>query len=185
MKALVIADRNPTINLVETVKNENINLLISLGDFAREELLQLSLINSIPKIGVYGNHCSGTYMPEIGMWDMHCKIWRYNGFSFGGFGGCVRYKSSPYAVMFTQEEATNLTASFPYVDTFITHCPPRGVNDEEELAHQGWDWLRDYVLKRKPKILLHGHTYPNESNLVRQLGNTKIEYVHGWKIINI
>ena len=111
MKALVIADRNPTINLIETVKNENINLLISLGDFAREELLQLSLINSIPKIGVYGNHCSGTYMPEIGMWDMHCKIWRYNGFSFGGFGGCVRYKSSPYAVMFTQEEATNLTAS--------------------------------------------------------------------------
>ena len=41
MKALVIADRNPTINLIETVKNENINLLISLGDFAREELLQL------------------------------------------------------------------------------------------------------------------------------------------------
>ena len=53
MKALVIADRNPTIDLIETVKDENINLLISLGDFAREELLQLSLINSIPKIGVY------------------------------------------------------------------------------------------------------------------------------------
>ena len=70
-------------------------------------------------------------------------------------------------------------------DIFITHCPPRGVNDEEELAHQGWDWLRDYVLKRKPKILLHGHTYPTEDNLVKKLGNTKIEYVHGWKIINI
>ena len=185
MKALVVADKNPKIDLVETVKRENVELIISLGDFAREDLLQLSLITHIPKVGVYGNHCSGSYMPELGMWDLHCKIWQYGGLTFGGFGGCVRYKAAPSAVMFTQEEAAQLTAEFPYVDVFVTHCPPRGVNDETELSHQGWDWLRNYVLEKQPQVLLHGHTYPTEDNLVKQLGKTRIEYIHGWKIIDL
>ena len=40
MKALVIADRNPTINLIETVKNENINLLISILSSTLSDILE-------------------------------------------------------------------------------------------------------------------------------------------------
>lgn len=185
MKALVIADRNPQINIVQTVKEQQIDLIITLGDLERSDILQLAEITHIPKIGVYGNHDSGNYMSELGIINMHCKTLAINGLQFGGFEGCVRYKENPDAIMYTQDEARQLLQDFPPVDIMITHCPPRGVNDEEEIAHQGFDALRDYVLASKPKLLLHGHTYPTEATMMRTLGDTHITYVHRYAIIDI
>ena len=183
MKALVIADRRPDIDIIPTVHAENIELIITLGDLVREDLLPLAEIQHIPKIGVYGNHDSGTYMPELGIWDMHLKVWDFHGLKFGGFQGCVRYKENPDAVMCTQEEANTLMRNFPNVDVFISHCPPRGINDEEEIAHQGFDALRNYIDEKQPKVWLHGHTYPTDETIVRQHQNTRIEYVFKQKII--
>lgn len=185
MKALVIADRNPQINIAETVKNKRIQIIITLGDLERSDILQLAEISHIPKIGVYGNHDSGNYMQELGITNMHRNIIDINGIRFGGFEGCVRYKENPEAIMYTQDEARQLLYNFPLVDIFISHCPPRGVNDEEELAHQGFDALRDYVLRKKPKVLLHGHTYPTDETMVRSLGDTQIIYVHRYKIVDL
>ena len=185
MKVLVIADRRPRINIAGVVQKEGIELIITLGDLSRADILELKDIQDVPKIGVYGNHDSGTYMPELAIADMHLKIWDYKGLRFGGFQGCVRYKENPDAIMFTQEEATQLMANFPAVDVFLSHCPPRGINDEEEVAHQGFDALLEYIERTPPKVLLHGHTYPTEETAVRQHGQTKIEYVFEYKIIDL
>lgn len=185
MNILAISDRSPTINIKEAVNNNNIELIITLGDLTREDLLPLETITTIPKIGVYGNHDSGTYMPELGIWDMHLKIWDYQGIRFGGFQGCVRYKENPDAIMYTQEEASQMMANFPKVDVFICHCPPRGINDEEELAHQGFQALRDYIDRYQPKILLHGHTYPTNETIIKQHGPTRIEYIYEQKMLTI
>lgn len=184
MKCLALADVNPRIDLAEKAEAEQVDLIISLGDFERSMLLSLEK-TKIPKIGVYGNHDSGEYMQEIGMWDMHMHTWQFRGLTFGGFQGCVRYKDNPYAIMYTQEEAKRLMANFPPVDVFITHCPPRGINDEDEVSHQGFEALRDYLDKNHPKVLLHGHTYPDEETMVREYNGTRIEYVSGWKIIEL
>lgn len=185
MKALVVADRNPQINIAEVARSEQADLIITLGDLVREDLLSAVSVTDIPKIGVYGNHDSGNYMPEIGIMDMHLKIWNYQGLTFGGFQGCVRYKEDPQAIMCTQAEASQMMAGFPAVDVFITHCPPRGINDEEEIAHQGFDALRSYIDTTQPKVLLHGHTYPTEENIVRQHNSTRIEYVYKYKIVEL
>ncbi len=185
MKALVIADRRPDIDIRSTIESEDIELVITLGDLTREDILALAEIKHIPKIGVYGNHDSGTYMPELGIWDMHLKIWEYNGLKFGGFQGCVRYKENPDAIMCTQGEATSLMQNFPPVDVFISHCPPRGINDETEIAHQGFDALRQYIDAQQPKVWLHGHTYPTEKTVIQQHGPTRIEYVYKHKIIEL
>lgn len=185
MNILAIADRRPKIDIQDVVRQNNVELIVTLGDLTREDLLQLEQITVIPKIGVYGNHDSGTYMPDLGIWDMHLKVWDYNGLRFGGFQGCVRYKENPDAIMCTQEEATRLMANFPKVDVFLCHCPPRGINDEEEVAHQGFDVLRDYIEREQPKVLLHGHTYPTEENVVKQHGPTRIEYVFEYKIVTL
>jgi uncharacterized protein len=183
VNVLAIADRRPKIDIQEVVRQNNVELIITLGDLTREDLLQLEQITTIPKIGVYGNHDSGTYMPDLGIWDMHLKVWDYNGLRFGGFQGCVRYKENPDAIMCTQEEASQLMVNFPKVDVFLCHCPPRGVNDEEEVAHQGFNALRDYIDREQPKVLLHGHTYPTEDNVVKQHGSTRIEYVFEYKFL--
>ena len=61
MKALVIADRQPNIDLASTVNQ----VVITLGDLVREDLLGLEEVKYIPKIGVYGNHDSGIYQSLI------------------------------------------------------------------------------------------------------------------------
>ena len=138
MKALVIADKNPHIDFSAVVQSEQIELIITLGDLTYEDLSGLAAIMHIPKIGVYGNHCSGTYMPGLGIMDMHLKTWDFKGSRFGGFQGCVRYKENPDAVMCTQEEASGLMGRVLETDVFISHCPPYGINDEpEEVGIKG------------------------------------------------
>lgn len=173
------------IDLAATVVAEGIELIVTLGDLERQELLGLTQITQIPKIGVYGNHCSGNYMTELGIMNLHMATWEWSGMKFGGFQGCVRYKPNPDAIMYTQEEASALFARFPAVDVFVGHCPPRGINDEDEPAHQGFDGLRAYIERTPPRVLLHGHTYPTEADIVRQHGRTRIEYVHSYKIVEL
>ena len=186
MKTLVIADRNPHINISEVVRHESIELIITLGDLTREDILGLEQVHQIPKIGVYGNHDSGNYMTELGIQDMHLKTWDYQGLKFGGFQGCVRYKENPDAIMYTQEEAANMMAGFPYVDVFLSHCPPYGINDEpDEISHQGLIGLRKYLDEQKPKVWLHGHTYPTEETIIRQHDSTRIEYVYKYRVLEI
>jgi Icc-related predicted phosphoesterase len=185
MKILVIADRNPHIAIEEVVAQESVELVITLGDLTREDILGLERVTHIPKIGVYGNHDSGNYMEGLGIWDMHLKMWDFNGLRFGGFQGCVRYKENPDAIMYTQTEAIQMMQNFPPVDVFLSHCPPRGINDDEEIAHQGFDALRTYLDVQKPKHWLHGHTYPTDDTIVKQHGPTKIEYVFKYKILDL
>ena len=183
MKALILADRKPGIIFKDVVAEHAVNLVITLGDLERHDLMGLEQVTSVPKIGVYGNHCSGNYMEEFGIMNIHLMMWKYHDLVFGGFQGCVRYKENPYAIMYTQEEASAMLADFPPVDVFLCHCPPRGINDEEEVAHQGFDGLRTYIDKYPPKLLLHGHTYPTDDTLVTRHGPTRIEYVSKYKIV--
>lgn len=37
--------------------------------------------------------------------------------------------------MYTQEEAKELIKKLPKVDVLITHCPPRGINDNTDETH--------------------------------------------------
>lgn len=186
MKILAIADKKPKESIASILEINNVDLICTLGDLDQYSISELASINHIPKIGVYGNHCSGTYFEPLGITNMHLKTFEYGGLVFGGFEGCVRYKDDPYAKMYTQEEAVVLLKDFPRVDVMLVHCPPYGVNDEPgELAHQGYKALRDYIEQKKPKYLLHGHTYPMADTLVRRHADTEIIYVQKDKLIDL
>lgn len=184
MNILALADKRPNINLTDFLNQHQIDLIVTLGDFTFEDIVALRDITHIPKIGIYGNHCSGTYMPLLGIENMHLKTAEYFGWRFGGFQGCVRYKENPDAIMYTQQEATQLLTQFPPVDIFLSHCPPYGINDDpNELAHQGFTALRAYLDATPPKLWLHGHTYPSTETLITNYNATRIEYVSGYKLI--
>ena len=185
MKVLAIADIKPTRSVTELVASEAVDLVITLGDLEYADIASLEQITHIPKIGVYGNHCFPGYMQQLGIFDMHMHTWEYGGVVFGGFEGCVRYKANPYAKMYTQEEATALLQHMPYVDVLIVHCPPFGVNDGDDPAHIGFHALRTYVEEKKPKYLLHGHTYPTKETMVHQFLDTKILYIHGGEVVSL
>jgi len=178
MQILVIADRPPDSSLSELCDQHTVDLICTLGDLDVFSLGELSSITHIPKIGVYGNHCSGNYFDSLGIHNMHLDTYTHQGVTFGGFEGSVRYKDNPDAIMYTQQEAAELLADFPPVDVMVTHAPPYGVNDEpDEKAHQGFKALRTYLEVHKPAYLLHGHTYPTEETVQTKYADTTIRYV--------
>lgn len=186
IKILAIADRKPERSLREWVLETRPDLIVTLGDLDYFDLQELESISDILKIGVYGNHCSGRYFESLGIENMHLKTINFNGVVIGGFEGSVRYKMSQTAKMYDQEEVYELLKDFPYVDVMLCHAPPFGVNDEpEELTHQGFKALREYVEEKKPKHLFHGHTYPKPGEEVDRLGETIIHYVFGVEFIEI
>lgn len=186
MRILTIADRHPSKS-IKSILNENpVDLICTLGDLHEADLQELAYIDTMPKIGVYGNHCSGNYFDNLHIINMHLRTFTYQKTIFGGFEGSVRYKESQYAKMYTQEEAFELLKNFPSVDVMITHSPPYGINDEPDtLSHQGFQALRQYVKEKKPHYLLHGHTYPTKETMTTKLYDTEIIYVYQEKIIAV
>lgn len=181
MKILAISDRAPD-NLRETLANDYFDLIITLGDLSYFDIKELEFTN-IPKIGVYGNHCTRGYMELLGIKNMHLTTFEFGGMTFGGFEWCVRYKPGNH-VMYTQYEATEMLKNFPKVDVFLSHCPPRGINDNDDEPHHGFDAIRSYLDVHSPKILMHGHTY-DYWNFVSKYKNTQIFYIEKERIIEI
>ncbi len=184
MKILAIADRPPTTPVRDTVDREQPHLIITLGDLDGYDLRGLDAITTIPKIGVYGNHCSGNYFDDFGIENMHLATKEIDGILFGGFEGSIRYKKGD-APMYTEEEAGNLLTGFPYVDIMIAHSPPKGIHDEDDPAHQGLQALREYVERVQPKYFLHGHTYVSTGLKEDMLGATKVVHVYADQILNL
>jgi Icc-related predicted phosphoesterase len=186
MVILAISDRPPKSSILSLIDKYKVDLICTLGDLDYFSLQELEKITNIPKIGVYGNHCSGTYFESLNIHNLHLKTFEHNGITFGGFEGSIRYKESMYAKMYTQEEAKELLKDFPTVDVFLAHSPPYGINDEpESFSHQGFIAIKEYINNKKPKYFLHGHTYPTKDNLVEKYGGTKIVYIYEYKIIEI
>lgn len=179
MKILAVADRPPSKSLAVLKEEHSIELFCFLGDLNYFDLQSVENITDIPKIGVYGNHCSGQYFESLGIKNLHLETFEYKGLIFGGFEGSLRYKVSEYGKMHTQDEASEKLKDFPSVDVMIAHSPPFGINDEPgSHSHEGFIALRKYIEEKKPKYFLHGHTYPTETNIVNKHLDTHIVYVY-------
>lgn len=144
--------------------------------------------------GVYGNHCTQEYMPRNGLVDLvgdrelparrgTLRLPGQRALSVLAVQGCVRYKPDVDDVLFTQDEYAAALDAIPAADLVITHCPPAGVNDGEDAAHNGIDALRRWVDRHHPRWLLHGHTYDNPK--VSCHGETDVFYVHGHALITL
>ena len=175
MIVLAIADRAPRESIISIVNKYSIELICTLGDLDYFSLVELKDIHDIPKIGVYGNHCSGSYFDELGIKNMHLSTFEYKGLVFGGFEGSVRYKDDKYAPMYTQDEAFTLLHDFPKVDIMLTHCPPYKINDEpEDIAHQGFKALRSYLEEERPNIFYMGIHIQRTKSLLQSMKIQKL-----------
>lgn len=183
MRAMIVADRKPEVDLIPAIEENSVDVVITCGDLSRGYLHELADVD-IPKFGVYGNHCRRGYLEELGIVDLHRRRGVLpNGMTVVGLEGCVRYKDEP-DILYTQEEYSTILDSYPWkVDVVVTHAPPAGVNDQDDAAHVGIVALRDYVDTVRPKYLLHGHTYPKP--VMTEVGSTSVIYTSGMQIVTI
>ncbi len=122
-------------------------------------------------------------MERLGIKNLHLATFEYQGFTFMGYEGYVRYK--PFGdLQSTQEECTARMENAPKVDVFISHCPPRDINDNTDSVHFGFDALREYIDTNSPKYFFHGHTY-DDGRFVERYKDTQIVYVTQEKIFEM
>lgn len=137
----------------------------------------------LPKLGVHGNH-DGDCFSDLGIVDLHCRVIEIGGLRFGGFEGSPRYKDGPY--QYTQQECLSLIESLPAVDVLVCHAPPAGVNDHPgSPTHEGFEGLALYAMRHRPKMLIHGHTYPDSTDVVSRVGQMEVVYVYGWAMVEL
>jgi uncharacterized protein len=160
-RALALADAPPHAPIPELVSALEPELILLLGDLEPAWTDGLAEVE-LPKLGVRGNHDAPDALAAVGAEDLHLRVVEWGGLTFAGFGW--------------DDEAQ--VAQLPAADVLLTHVPPAGVNDDPADPHHcGSPALLAWVERHRPRLLLHGHTYP--AMPVDRLGPTRIVYVRG------
>lgn len=118
--------------------------------------------------------------------NLHRKIINHEGLLLAGVEGSMRYR--PGMFQYTQEEmwghVLSLVPGFilnkirygRFLDVFVSHAPPFGIHDEDDLPHQGIKAFRWLVNVFQPSYYFHGHVhlYRPDDPRVTRLGKTCI-----------
>jgi len=177
-----------------------VDLIVSCGDLPPGYLDFLMTTLSVPLLHVLGNHCFHGNDPYegdcstdqyLGAFDLNGRVAERNGLILAGMEGSPLYNNGPH--QYTEGQAARiLFRLYPallrekikhgrYLDILVTHSPPRGIHDGEDVAHRGFKSLLGFIERFKPTLLLHGHThryYPMQP-VRTKYGDTEIINVYG------
>ena len=185
MKILAISDEeSPYLweaNAAQKLKQYD--LILSCGDLKSDYLSFLVTVAKCPVLYVHGNH-DGHYesRPPEGCDCIEDKLVVYNGLRILGLGGSIRYRPGPH--QYTDRQMRRRIRKLRLalwrtggVDIVVTHAPPLGIGDGEDVAHRGFAALRELLDKYRPSYLLHGHvhlSYGADTTRLRQYGDTAV-----------
>ena len=192
------------------------DLLLSCGDLPWEDLERMVDLANVPLLFVPGNHDPaltptgpGVLIPprlEVrdledppgprGGISVDGRIEDAAGLRVAGLGGSIRYREGPnqYTQAQMARRARWLARRAAWrrlrdgrgVDVLITHAPPKGLGDEEDKPHEGFEAFHDLVRRLRPTLLLHGHIHPyGLPRPDRHIGDTRVVNVVPFKVIDL
>ncbi len=201
-RALVISDLIVPIIYSPRVREHfpNINLLIGCGDLPNYYLEFVVSLMDAPLFFVRGNHdkpleYNGNQKRSTpgGGIDLHRRVVNSRGILMAGVEGSLRYREGPF--QYSQSEMWQHVFSLVpqllvnrmmygrYLDVFVTHAPPDGIHDREDLPHRGIRAFRWLIETFKPGYHFHGHIHvyhPDDSTATR-LGLTQVFNAYGYR----
>ncbi len=210
VRVLVISDEEAPNLSVETLRDLKPQLVLSAGDLPWHYLEYVASSVDVPMVFVPGNHDPEIDRPRKrredlftsdgilrdgprphGATNADAQVVAAAGLRIAGLGGCVRYKPGPH--QYTQREydgrARRLLRRAKKggpVDVLLTHAPPLGLGDEDDLPHEGIKALHSVLERLEPTWHLHGHIHPYGRQLPdRQVGPTTIRNVIPWRMVDI
>jgi Icc-related predicted phosphoesterase len=184
VRVLALADKRPPVDPAAMALQAQVDAVICLGDLDRAWIESLASVR-MPRIGVHGNHDPEHVLREVEVEDLHMRRTSLNGMTFAGFEGCVRYRRHGEH-QYTQKEATKMARKLPGAEVLVCHCPPEGFNDDPaDPAHIGFEGLRDWVDRHNPRHVLHGHVHPMPGQVKERVGDTRVHWVQGAKLIRL
>ncbi len=144
-----------------------VDFVVGAGDLQPEYLLFVADAFQAPLRYVRGNHDVGAawghserrHLPEPmrdGAVVAECGI------RLVGFSGSPRYNERGMQVgalgMWWKVLIAWVRAQLARPILVVTHAPPRGVNDDQDIAHRGFTAFRWLADRLEPPLWLHGHT---------------------------
>ena len=191
------------------------DLILSAGDMPLESYDYMATMLSRDVYYVYGNHnlkhfdvdmnkgfyrSSDPIDPSVKFYGflLDGKVIRdkATGLLIAGLGGSMRYNEgdSQYS---EREMERRIRRMIPrllfnkhkygrYLDILVTHAPPYGMGDGQDLCHMGFKCFLDFMKKYEPKYLVHGHVHLDDCNMPRvtEFGKTKVINVYGSYLID-
>lgn len=195
----------------------DVDLMISAGDLPMEYLGFLAGALNKPLLFVFGNHNldrlpifrKGTQSPTD--WDgqndafrnyfgstyVGDRVIRCRGLLVAGLGGSLRYNNGEN--QFTERQMMRkIVRLIPrlllnrlfhgrFLDILLTHAPPKGVHDKDDLCHTGFAAFRWFIDRFRPRYLLHGHVHLYDRNEPRetQVNQTTVINVYDHYVLDI
>lgn len=142
------------------------DLILSAGDLKADYLSFLVTMAHAPLLYVHGNHDEGyRRRPPEGCDCIDDALVVYRGLRILGLGGCLQYRpDAPW--QFTERQMARRIRKLRLalwksggVDIVLTHAPPRGLGDEEDLPHRGFVCFQKLLDRYHPLCLVHGHVH--------------------------
>lgn len=159
------------------------DLILACGDLNPKYLSFIVTMARCPVLYVHGNHDAAyDRIPPDGCDCIEDDIVVFKGLRILGLGGCMRYRPGPH--QYSEKEMRKRIRKLRFklwwhkgVDVVITHAPPKGVGDSDDLVHRGFAAFLELMDKYRPKYLLHGHVhlrYGRDQTRVREYGGTQV-----------
>lgn len=190
LDVMTVADTHGNLMQKDVMKalsgNPNPDVVFFLGDNYPDDIE--AVLEVVPKhirmYGVAGNHdfkdILTPYSERIIDVSKNCYstggMVGVTGYSVGGLSGSIRYKDDECYAMLTNEESNAIMEDKPQVDILITHDKPCFTLPEKITSHSGLTGIGNYILRAKPKIVLHGHLH---EKYIKRMGDTIIRSCYG------
>lgn len=167
------------------------DVILSCGDLPFDYLEYVLTVTGAPLVYVPGNHdpdlspsapdplhLLGSFREQFrdppgppGGLNADDRIVEAAGLRVAGLGGSMRYREGPhqYTERAMRRRARRLVRRAGWrrlrdeggVEVLLTHAPPRGLGDEEDLPHRGFEVFHRLARRLRPRLLVHGHIHPH------------------------
>ena len=179
------------------------DLILGCGDLPPYYLDYLVSKLDVPLYAVHGNHDVAPPLEGSGGFERCGAAWiggrtvNAGGLLLAGFDGSLRYNDGPYQSSQTEMHAMvrrmvpwllmNRVRHGRFLDVLITHAPPRGIHDEADRCHTGFDAFNWFIRTFQPRYHLHGHIhiYDRRQPTVTRVGATEIINVYPFRELTL
>jgi hypothetical protein len=211
MRLLTVSDKVEPVLYGPYIRERvgKIDLVLACGDVPYYYLEYIVGLLDAPLYYVHGNHDkeipSSSILENTGVtpgfgWadNLHMRRANYKGLLLAGFEGCRMYNpGAPFqyseaevrrqVFLMGQRLLMNRMRHGRYLDILITHAPPRGIHDGDDLPHRGFESYLGFLRRYRPLLMIHGHQHIYNRSEVTETDyyGTRILNTYGYRVIEL
>ena len=203
MKILAISDAVEPVLHGAGLKGyaSGVEAVVSCGDLPFEYLEYVTTFSGAPLYYVLGNHDPDeTTKTPGGCTPLDGRVVEAGGgLVLAGLSGSRLYSGGPNqrteremrrrALALSARVSCRRLLGKASPNVFVTHAPPFGLGDREDVCHTGFEAFLGLMDRHEPRTWLHGHVHlygPKEKeDREKRRGATKVVNVYGHRILEV